>query len=186
MTEILLIAFGIFVGVFSGLMGVGGGAVMVPMMVLAMGFSQVKAHGMSLMVMVPLATLPAVIGYFREGKLDSSDIWTAGFIWAGFMAGGYFGSKIAVSIDQYKGMLGLVFGLTLVYIAVYTALGKGNLGRSVVLALVVTIFAAVVVFGAKWYDARKQVANATQATDPSRTPTTGSADPSPAPENANP
>lgn len=154
MNELLLIAFGIFVGVFSGLMGVGGGAVMVPVMVLAMGMTQVKAHGMSLMVMVPLATLPAVIGYFREGKLDPSDIWTAAFIWVGFMLGGYFGSKLAVMIANYKGMLSLVFGLLLVYVATYTALGKGNMTRSIVLSLVVTAMAATVVIGAKWYDAR--------------------------------
>lgn len=184
MTEVLLIAFGVFVGVFSGLMGVGGGAVMVPMMVLAMGFSQVKAHGLSLMVMVPFATLPAVIGYFREGKLETQDIWTAGFIWSGFMVGGYFGSKLAVAIDQYKGMLGLVFGLVLVYIAVYTALGKGHLARSVVLALIVTLFASVVVLGAKWYDARQ--AQKLKGSDISQKPTSGSVDPAPNPEGTNP
>ncbi len=160
MNPLILIAFGIFVGAFSGLMGVGGGAVMVPVMVLAMHMTQVKAHGLSLMVMVPLATLPAVIGYFREGKLDSNDIWTALYIWIGFMLGGYFGSQLAVAIDKQKGMLAMVFGLLLVYVAMYTALGKGNIARSVVLSLVVTLFAAGVVLGAKWYDARTQSAAA--------------------------
>ncbi len=169
---IVLIAFGIFVGVFSGLMGVGGGAVMVPVMVLAMGLSQVKAHGLSLLVMVPLATLPAVLGYFREGKLQTEDIWTAGYIWMGFMLGGFFGSQLAVMIDKHKGMLAMVFGLLLVYVAMYTALGKGNLARSVLLSLVVTGVAAAAVLGTKWYDARQKNDEAlasNQGTDPAGT-----------------
>jgi uncharacterized protein len=153
----LLIAFGIFVGVFSGLMGLGGGAVMIPIMVLAFGFEQAKAHGMSLMVMIPPVALPAVIKYFREGHLrvDQGDIWTAAFISAGLLAGSYFGASIATTLAKHKGMLAAVFGLLLVYVAVYTALGKGNIGRSVVLSLLVTIVAAGVVLGAKWYDAQK-------------------------------
>ncbi len=185
MTEILLIAFGIFVGVFSGLMGLGGGAVMIPIMVLALGLSQVKAHGMSLMVMIPPVALPAVIRYFQNGHLDKGDIKMAALISLGLVCGSYFGASIADALSKHKGMLATVFGLLLVYIAVYTALGKGNLSRSVVLALVVTVFAAIVVLSAKWYDARTRVATV-QAGDISQTPTTGSSDPVPAPENANP
>lgn len=185
MTEILLIAFGIFVGVFSGLMGLGGGAVMIPIMVLALGLSQVKAHGMSLMVMIPPVALPAVIRYFQNGHLDRGDIKMAALISLGLVCGSYFGASIAGALAKHKGMLSMVFGLLLVYVAVYTALGKGNISRSVVLALVVTAFAAVIVLGSKWYDARTQIATA-PASGVSQTPTTGSADPSPAPENANP
>lgn len=185
MTEILLIAFGIFVGVFSGLMGLGGGAVMIPIMVLALGLSQVKAHGMSLMVMIPPVALPAVIRYFQDGNLSKSDIKMAALISLGLILGSYFGASIAGALAKQKGMLSMVFGLLLVYVAVYTALGKGNVSRSVILALVVTLLAAIVVLGVKWYDARTQVASA-QASGVSQTPTTGSSDPAPAPENANP
>lgn len=54
-------------GVFSGIMGLGGGAIMIPLMVLVLQFSQTKAHGLSLAVMIPPVTLPAVIAYFRNG-----------------------------------------------------------------------------------------------------------------------
>jgi len=151
----MLIVFGVIVGVFSGLMGLGGGAVMIPIMVLAIGLDQAKAHGMSLMVMIPPVALPAVLGYFQRGTLEKGDIWMAMWIAIGLFCGSYFGSQIAVAIAKHKGMLATVFGLLLVYVAMYTALGKGNIARSVLLSLVVTLVAAGVVFGTKWYDAQK-------------------------------
>ena len=162
---IVLVAFGIIVGIFSGLMGLGGGAVMIPIMVLAIGLDQAKAHGMSLMVMIPPVALPAVIRYFQDGHLKTSDIWMAALISFGLICGSYFGASIAGSLAKYKGMLAMVFGLLLVYVAVYTALGKGNLTRSVFLALLVTVFAAIVVLGVKWWDK-------VEASTPPVTPTT--------------
>jgi uncharacterized protein len=151
---VTLIAFGVFVGVFSGLMGLGGGAVMIPIMVLLIGLEQAKAHGLSLMVMIPPVALPAVIKYFREGHLQTSDIWVAACISLGLLLGSYFGASIATSLAKHKGMLAMVFGLLLVYVAMYTALGKGNVGRSVLLALLVTAFAGAVLFATKWFDGR--------------------------------
>ncbi len=155
---IVLIVFGIIVGVFSGLMGLGGGALMIPIMVLALGFDQAKAHGMSLMVMIPPVALPAVIKYFQAGHLQKSDILVAALIALGVLCGSYFGAYIADAVSKHKGMLATVFGLLLVYVAMYTALGKANIGRSVLLALAVTVFAAIIVFGVKWYDARNVMA----------------------------
>jgi uncharacterized membrane protein YfcA len=157
---LLLIGFGIFVGVFSGLMGLGGGAVMIPIMVLAMGLEQAKAHGMSLMVMIPPVALPAVIGYFRGGKLETADIWTAAFISFGLLCGSYFGAQVAIALAKHKGALATCFGILLVYVAVYTALGKENVTRSAVLALVVTLVVAAVILGVKWMDAKNRTADA--------------------------
>jgi len=151
---IVLIGFGIIVGVFSGLMGLGGGAVMIPIMVLAIGLEQTKAHGMSLMVMIPPVALPAVLGYFQRGALETKDIWMAMWIAIGLFCGSYFGSQIAVAIGQHKGALATVFGLLLVYVAMYTALGKANIARSVFLSLIVTLVAGAVVLGTRWWDAR--------------------------------
>lgn len=147
-----LIGFGIFVGIFSGLMGLGGGAVMIPIMVLLIGIDQAKAHGMSLMVMCVPVMLPAVIGYFQRGLLNRADIWIAAFIALGFVLGSYFGAQLAYAINKHKGMLQIVFGLLLIYVAAYTALGKENLWRSVTLSAVITVFAGGVVVAAKWMD----------------------------------
>ena len=52
---ILVVAFGVFVGVLSALFGVGGGIVMVPFMVLVLEESQHVAEGTSLLVIVATA-----------------------------------------------------------------------------------------------------------------------------------
>jgi uncharacterized membrane protein YfcA len=52
---LLTVAFGLFTGVLSGLLGVGGGIVMVPYLVLALGQGQHLAEGTSLLVIVPTA-----------------------------------------------------------------------------------------------------------------------------------
>ena len=117
-SPLVLVAFGIFVGVFSGVMGLGGGAVMIPIMVLVLGLTQPQAHGMSLAVMIPPVTIPAVIKYYREGAITRPDLLMALMISAGFAAGSFFGAWIATSLP--KEGLKLVFGFLLVYVAGYT------------------------------------------------------------------
>lgn len=151
---LFLIAFGILVGVFSGLMGLGGGSIMIPIMVLLLGFSQAKAHGMSLLVMCVPVMLPAVIGYFQRGMITRGDIWIAAWIALGFACGSYFGAQVAFAVNKYKSGLQITFGLLLIYVAAYTALGKENVGRSLLLAIIITLFAAAVVFGVKVVDGR--------------------------------
>lgn len=156
MNPILLIAFGVSVGIFSGLMGLGGGAIMIPIMILLLGFDQAKAHGMSLMVMIPPVTLPAVIGYWRNGYLRTGDLWTAALIAAGVLCGSYFGAQIADMLQKNKDMLKLVFGFLLIYVAAYTTfswLGREHLLRTVILSTIVVVFAVGVFAAVKWYDA---------------------------------
>ncbi len=56
-----LVAVGLVAGVLSGLFGVGGGIVMVPAMVLLLGFGQHRAHATSLAAIVPIAIVGAVV-----------------------------------------------------------------------------------------------------------------------------
>jgi uncharacterized membrane protein YfcA len=99
--------------------------------------------------------LPAVIGYFQRGMITRSDIWIAAWIALGFAGGSYFGAQVAFLIDKYKSGLQITFGLLLIYVAAYTAFGKENVARSLLLAVVVTLIAAAMVFGAKLLDAKK-------------------------------
>ena len=66
----ILIGVGIFVGIYSGIMGLGGGTVMIPVLVLLLGFTQHQAVGTSLAVMIPPVTLPAVIEFYRNKQVD--------------------------------------------------------------------------------------------------------------------
>ncbi len=114
-----LVLIGVLAGILSGLVGVGGGVVMVPLLVLLLGFNQHQAQGTSLAVLVVPVTAVAVYTYHKEGFID----WRyVGIIALFFVIGGYFGSKIAVGLDQK--MLKKVFGLILLLIAGKMLLGK--------------------------------------------------------------
>lgn len=150
---LLLIGFGIFVGVFSGIMGLGGGAVMIPILVLLLSFSQTKAHGLSLAVMIPPVTLPAVIAYYRKGVLEPHDLYLALLIAAGFASGSFFGGWFASSLP--KETLKLIFGFVLVYIAGYTIFswfGPGHIRRSVLMAGVLAFLAVGMFSLLRWLD----------------------------------
>ena len=114
-----LVLIGVLAGILSGLVGVGGGVVMVPLLVLLLGFNQHQAQGTSLAVLVVPVTAVAVYTYHKEGFID----WRyVGIIAIFFVVGGYFGSKIAVGLDQ--NMLKKVFGFILLIIAGKMLLGK--------------------------------------------------------------
>lgn len=68
MTTVLVIfALGLFGGVLSGLLGIGGGVVMVPLMVLVLGMAQHIAQGVSMLVIIPTALV--AIWHFHKDKL---------------------------------------------------------------------------------------------------------------------
>jgi uncharacterized membrane protein YfcA len=143
----VLVLVGVVVGVFSGLMGLGGGSVMIPVMVLGFAMSQQKAHGTSLAVMCVPVVLPAVLKYWRHGNVDwRIALWMA----AGFVLGSFFGALVANRISV--GALKLVFGFLLIYVAGYTVFAGDRIGRGVVLAAISVIFAVLLWAGTRWYD----------------------------------
>lgn len=159
---LVLIAFGVIVGIFSGVMGLGGGSVMIPVMVLVFHMTQPQAHGTSLAVMLPLVTLPAVIEYYRNGNVK---VAMAAWMAAGFMMGSFFGAYAANAMP--KEMLKLLFGFLLIYVAAYTVFGKENLGRTTVLSALLVLIATGMFFGTRWYDAsRKAIEPAVQMRTP--------------------
>ncbi|HZN65015.1 MAG TPA: sulfite exporter TauE/SafE family protein [Tepidisphaeraceae bacterium] len=139
---LVLIVFGLLVGVFSGVMGLGGGSVMIPAMVLLLGMTQQQAHGTSLAVMIPPVTLPAVVAYYMTKNPDGSrnvDLRVAAWMAVGVLFGSYFGARFANSVP--KETLKLIFGFVLVYVACYTIFGKEHLARSVFLSAAVVLVA---------------------------------------------
>jgi len=117
-TIVLVMCIGLAAGMLSGLIGIGGGIIMVPMLLL-MGFTQQQAQGTSLAALLPPVTLFAVINYHKAGFID----WRyAILISLVFVVGGYFGSKIAVNIDQRT--LKKIFGFVLLVVAGKMIFGK--------------------------------------------------------------
>ena len=110
---IILIIIGIAAGVLSGLFGVGGGIIIVPALVFFIGMNQHTAQGTSLgLMLLPIGIL-AAMNYFRSGNLDVR----AGLIIAiAFVIGGFFGSKIALGIEEV--MLKRIFGVMLLAVSI--------------------------------------------------------------------
>ena len=118
-TILSLVLIGILAGILSGLVGVGGGIVMVPLLIFFFGYSQHQAQGTSLAVLAVPVTLLAAYNYHKQGHLD----WKyAGIIAVFFILGGFIGSNIAISLDQK--MLKKVFGIILLFVAGKMLLSK--------------------------------------------------------------
>ena len=96
-TILLLIIVGFAAGMLSGLVGVGGGIIVVPALVFFLGFSQNEAQGTSLgLLLLPVGIL-AVINYYNKGYID---LKVVGIMSIAFIAGGWLGSKLALTIPQ--------------------------------------------------------------------------------------
>ncbi|MFT5892649.1 MAG: putative membrane protein YfcA [Dokdonia sp.] len=116
---IALIVIGLLAGLLSGIMGVGGGVVMIPLMILLLGFNQHEAQGTSLAVLAVPVTFLAAYNYYGEGYVN----WKyAAVIAAFFVIGGVLGSKIAVNLDQKT--LKRIFGGILLLISLKMLIGK--------------------------------------------------------------
>ena len=94
MTPLLinLLIIGLVAGVAGGMFGIGGGAIMVPAMVLLLGMDQKFATGTSIAAQIlPIGILAAFV-YYREGNLN---IKYAVVIAIGLIIGNYFGAVFA-------------------------------------------------------------------------------------------
>ena len=96
-TIVLLLLIGLAAGFLGGLVGIGGGVLIVPALVLLLGLSQHMAQGISLaMILFPVGIL-GVINYYKNGFVD---LRFAGLLAIGFFAGSYLGSKFSLSLPQ--------------------------------------------------------------------------------------
>lgn len=116
---IALIAIGLIAGVLSGIMGVGGGVIMIPLMIALLHFNQHEAQGTSLAVLAVPVTFLAAYNYYNEGYVN----WKyAAVIAVFFVVGGFVGSKLAVNIDQKT--LKRIFGAVLLILSIKMLWGK--------------------------------------------------------------
>lgn len=96
-TIVLLLIIGLAAGFLGGMVGIGGGVLIVPALVLLLGLSQHMAQGISLaMILFPVGIL-GVINYYKNGFVD---LRFAGLLAIGFFAGSYLGSKFSLSLPQ--------------------------------------------------------------------------------------
>jgi uncharacterized membrane protein YfcA len=112
-TIVLLIVVGLAAGFLSGLIGIGGGIIIVPALVVFLGFTQKAAQGTSLGILLLPVGILAVLQYYKQGYINVNFVL---IVAASFVVGGLFGSKLALSISDEK--MKKVFAVILMIIAI--------------------------------------------------------------------
>jgi uncharacterized membrane protein YfcA len=90
---------GVAGGIASGMFGIGGGVILVPILGLLLGFSQHRAQGTSLVALIPPTGLLAVIAYAKAGYVS----WQTGLLLVpGVFLGGIVGGNLAKRIPATR------------------------------------------------------------------------------------
>jgi uncharacterized membrane protein YfcA len=135
MQVLAYILLGLVIGGVSGALGIGGGVLLVPALML-FGFTYSKATGTSLAVLVPPIGLLAAWKSYQQGRVD---IEAAVAIALAFAAGAY-GGAWAVSIIPQE-LLRLLFGLLMIYVAARFIIESDNEATNAAAGLVAILFA---------------------------------------------
>ena len=109
---LIAIGIGVLAGLGSGLLGVGGGPVMVPLSIFWIGLTQHKAHATSLAAIAPIA-LVGSIAFARAGEVD---IPVALALASGALIGAPLGARIMAGLSESR--LKIAFGVFMVAIGV--------------------------------------------------------------------
>jgi len=112
MTVVIAIALGVVIGMISGLIGVGGGALLTPVLIYGFHMTQHKAQGTSLAMLL----LPSgILAFWNYHKAGNADLKLGLLIAVGVFIGGYFGGKWAQYVSETN--LRRMFALFLIAIA---------------------------------------------------------------------
>ena len=114
----LFVVIGIASGVLSGVFGIGGGVVIVPALIYFAGFTQHRATGTSLAVLLPPIGLAAMWEYYRHGNVN---VPAAVIIAVAVFVGGWFGALIANHVSGPY--LRLAFGIFVVVLGLSLMVG---------------------------------------------------------------
>ena len=112
-TFIGLLILGMVAGYFSGLIGIGGGVIIVPALVILFGFSQHTAQGTTLALLVPPIGILAAYSYYQKGFVD---VRCAVLICIGFIIGGFIGGKMAIGLSE--NVMKTIFAIILILIGI--------------------------------------------------------------------
>ena len=107
----MAVTVGVAAGVLSGLLGVGGGIVMVPLLVAVVGLGQHEAHATSLAAIVPIAA----VGAARFAAAGNVDPVLAALLAAGSLVGAPLGARLMAR--THEDVLKLVFGALMIAVA---------------------------------------------------------------------
>lgn len=110
---ILALVLGLVVGIFSGLIGIGGGVIAVPLLVYAFHMDQKMAQGTSLIMLLGPTGIFAIMEYYKAGNVN----FKVGLLMAaGVLVGAYFGGAWAQQMSNL--VLRRTFAVVLAGVAV--------------------------------------------------------------------
>ncbi|EFJ48905.1 hypothetical protein VOLCADRAFT_104627 [Volvox carteri f. nagariensis] len=110
-SDAVLMATGTLAGFASGLLGIGGGTIVTPLLTVATGLPQLAVLGTSLTAMV----VPSLVGLMQHARLGNVDWVMAAALAAGTMAGGAAGGRLALEMPE--GVLEWVFCFGMLFLA---------------------------------------------------------------------
>jgi uncharacterized membrane protein YfcA len=119
MSQAIYIILGLAAGIASGIFGIGGGMILIPVFVYLFGLTQHQAQGTTLAIMVPPIGLLAAWRYWQAGDVKLS---LAAFVCLGFFIGGLLGANLAQHITDP--LLKKLFGIFLLVVSLNMILGK--------------------------------------------------------------
>ncbi len=112
-TLVVLILVGLAAGFLSGLICIGGGVIIVPALVFFLGITQKQAQGTSLGILLLPVGILAVMQYYKQGYLNVNYVIIVAIA---FIAGGFLGSKLALSLSDEK--VKKIFAVVMMLIAI--------------------------------------------------------------------
>ena len=119
MNPFLYVILGLGAGICSGIFGIGGATIMIPVLVFLLGFTQHQAQGTTLAAMVPPIGLLAAWRYWQAGHVKISVV---AFICAGFFIGGLIGANLIQGVPDT--VLKKMFGVFLLFVSLRMMLGR--------------------------------------------------------------
>ena len=119
MLNILFVVLGALIGLLSGIVGLGGGILVVPILRYGFGYSQTMAQGTSVAMLLPPIGILAAYQYWKHGQMN---IVVGLLLAAGFVVGGYFGGALACKLPVLT--LQRIFGVFLLVVALKMLISK--------------------------------------------------------------
>jgi uncharacterized membrane protein YfcA len=119
-----VLAIGFVAGIAGGMFGLGGGAIMVPALVLLLSFEQKSAQGMSIVAQILPIGLLGAIEYYRKGNLTATGVKFGLVLALGLLIGNLLGAVLANQTLITNEMMKKLYGVFLLAIAARYLLWK--------------------------------------------------------------
>ena len=111
-TFLALILIGLAAGFLCGMVGLGGGIILIPALMLFLAMDQRMAQGTTIAIMLPPIGFFAAFNYYKAGYVNVKYALVIAVV---FMVGGYLGSKLALNLPVP--LLKKIFAVVLVVVA---------------------------------------------------------------------